>query len=96
MIGFRDGGIQSVRITDVAWTLSGCKMISYDGWAQVTVSESWMYEAELACASGVSQTSVWAETFAAESYALVLGPQGWQIESWLTGTAVADAKWTCP
>lgn len=96
MIGYRDGGIQSVRITGVTWAVSGCKMIAYDGWAQVTVSARWTYEAELTCASGDSKTSVWAETFAAESYALVPGLQGWQIESWLTGTAIADTKWTCP
>jgi hypothetical protein len=96
MIGYRDGGIQSVRITGVTWALSGCQMIAYDGWAQVTVSEQWTYEAELTCASGGARTSVWTENFAAESYALVRGLQGWQIESWLTGTAVADAKWTCP
>jgi hypothetical protein len=59
------------------------------------VSEEWRYTAQLSCASGEDQTSVWSETFASETYALVRAPDGWRIRSWRIEAPATQTRWRC-
>lgn len=95
MMTYRAGDIVGVQVTNVEWSVSNCRARRYSGWAQVTVSEEWRYVAQLTCASGAVETSVWSEAFSAETYALVPEPGGWRIHSWLISAPDASARWRC-
>lgn len=95
MMAYRAGNILGVEVTEVEWTVNSCAARAYRGWTQVAVSEEWRYTAQLSCASGSTETSTWVEAFSSELYALVPGPDGWRIESWLSGRPDREARWRC-
>ena len=95
MMAYRAGDIVGVDVTKVEWAVGNCRARTYSGWVQVTVSEEWRYTAQLTCASGAVETSVWAEVFASETYALVPDSGGWRIQSWLIGAPNAETRWRC-
>ena len=95
MMAYRAGGIAGVDVTKVEWAVGNCRARTYNGWVQVTVSEEWRYTAQLTCASGAVETSIWAEVFASETYALVPDSGGWRIQSWLIGAPNAETRWRC-
>lgn len=96
LVAYRDDGIADLEIVDVRWDVDGCWVTSYGGWAKVTVSELWVYEARLSCASGETHTSEWVESFPHEVYAVVREGEGWRVDSWLTGPVVVQRRWACP
>jgi hypothetical protein len=95
MMAYRAGDVTGVEVTEVEWTVTSCVARAYRGWTQVAVSEEWRYSAQLACASGSTETSTWVEAFSSELYALVPSPDGWRIESWLSGSPDREARWRC-
>jgi hypothetical protein len=95
MMAYRAGDITGVELTDVEWAVNSCAARAHTGWTQVAVSEEWRYTAQLACASGSTETSTWVEAFSSELYALVPGSDGWRIESWLSGRPDTETRWRC-
>ena len=95
MMSYRAGDIVGVEVTEVRWSVSDCRARTYDGWVQVSVSEEWHYTAQLTCASGAIETSVWSEVFPSETYALVRDADGWQIRSWRIDAPEMQRRWRC-
>jgi hypothetical protein len=95
MMSYRTADILSVEVTEVQWSMTNCRARSYEGWAQVRVSEEWRYVAQLTCSSGIAETSVWAETFPSETYALVPDGDGWLIRSWRIEAPESQSRWRC-
>ena len=95
MMAYRAGDITGVEVTEVAWVVNSCTARAYRGWTQVAVSEEWRYTAQLACASGDTETSTWVEAFSSELYALEPSADGWRIVSWLSGRPDAEVRWRC-
>lgn len=96
MMSYRAGDIVGVQVSEVEWLVNSCRARAYDGWVQVTVSEEWRYTAQLTCASGAFETSVWSEAFASETYALVRDSDGWRIRSWRIEAPDTQTRWRCP
>ncbi len=95
MMTYRAGDILGVEVTDVEWSVSNCRARVYEGWVQVSVSEEWRYAAQLTCASGAAETSVWSEAFPSETYALVRDSDGWRIRSWRIQAPETQTRWRC-
>jgi beta-glucanase (GH16 family) len=100
MIFYRDGEISGVTITDAIWELEDCQVLDEPAQdrAGVGTSETWVYEAELRCSSGVVHNSTWIETYPAETYILVWVEGEWQISEWYLGAQriLTIDHWRCP